>query len=90
MSDSISNRSGSVHLDAHAGYVVQRINDTSNITTISQLGAFRIALKQRSVDIVVMWVTIDETVRHDGVEGESPVLGRRRVVMADPLTPELL
>ena len=67
--------SGEVNrLDPHASHIVQRIHQALNVPSMPQLSARQVMFPRRAIDIVIMRVAVDESIEHDSIEGESPVV----------------
>lgn len=67
------------HLDAHARYIVQRVDEPLKVTTIPDLCGHHVRLEDRSIDVVVGRVAIDEPIHKHGIKWKSPVV-RGRIV----------
>ena len=71
-------------LDAHSLQVVQRVQKTSQITSVPQLITRDIVFKHCAVDVVVCRIAIHKPVQKEGVEGEPPIVRRSSIGMILP------
>jgi hypothetical protein len=79
------NRAGSC-LDAHSLQIVQRVQETGQITSISQLITRDIVFKHCAVDVIVCRIAVHKSVQEEGVEWKAPIVRRFRVGMSLPLS----
>jgi hypothetical protein len=66
------------NLDAEALNVVQTINESLDIPSMSELGGSDVLLEECLVRVIVRWITIDVAVQEECVDRKAPV-GRRRM-----------
>lgn len=76
-----------VYLDAHPLQVIQRINQSSYITTMTHLVRSQVVLEESSIDVVVLGVTVDEAVQEKGIYRKPPVIRRREICVIRPVDP---
>ena len=71
------------HLDTEALDVVQAVDETLHITSMSELSGSDVLFKECLIGVVVRGVTIDESIQEECIEREAPVLWRR----GSPMSP---
>lgn len=59
---------------------MESVDEAFQITTMSHLIRTGVMLEVSSVDVIVRWVTVDETGQKKGVEGKAPTFWRRMEV----------
>ena len=62
-------------LDPHSLQIIQTVLETPDIPAMSQLSLIQIIFKHGPIGIVIRWIPIDESIEHDGVKGEAPIVG---------------
>lgn len=61
-------------LEPHASHVIQRVYEALDIPSMPQLGARQVMFPSGAIDIVIGRVAVDESIEHESVERESPVV----------------
>lgn len=79
----------SSYLDAHSLQIVQGIEKANHVAAMSHLIGVQVMLIQRSIDVIVGWVTIHKPIQKQRVHGKAPVVRRGMVGVVGPLTPVL-
>lgn len=75
------------YLDAHSLQVIQRINQSSYITTVTHLIRPQVMFEEGAIDVIVLGVTVDEPVQEKGIYREAPVIRRREIYVTRPVDP---
>lgn len=73
-------------LDPHSLQIIQTVLETPDIPAMSQLSLIQIIFKHGPIGIVIRWIPIDESIEHDGVKGEAPIVGGGMEDMRFPYT----
>lgn len=79
-----------MYLEARPLYIIERIDDTSDVSPMAHLIRSRVMLEVRAVDVVVVGVAINKPIQHNRVEWKAPVLWRRSVSVTTPFSRVLL
>lgn len=77
-------RAGKTYLDSHTLEVVERIDKTLDIASVAHLIGSEVMFEEGAIDIVVGWITVDESIEKEGVERKAPILWRSSEVMVLP------
>lgn len=75
------------YLDTHALNIIESVLQSLQVTSKSELVGHGISLEQGAIDVVVRWVAVDESVKEQGVEWETPIRRRPVVCVVRPLSP---
>lgn len=60
--------------DAHTRQVIQGIQQPLYIAPVSQLGSCQVVFPCGAIYVVVAWVAVHETVEHECIEWETPIV----------------
>ena len=73
-------------LDPHSLQIIQTVLKTPDISAIPQLRLIQIILKDGPIGIVIGRIPVYESIEHDGVKGEAPIVGRAMEAVVLPYT----
>lgn len=77
----------STYFDTHALNIIKSVLQSLQVAAESELVGHWISLEQGTVDVVVRRVTVNVSVKEQGIEREAPIRGRGLVCVARPFSP---
>lgn len=73
-------------LDSHSLNIVQTVDESLKVTTMSQLRLHNIVFEECAINIVVTWVAVDEFIEEKSVKRKAPVVRRLIIIMLQDIS----